>query len=63
MKKTLELLAAAGFGYLLNTETAKKGIKFLCNKIKEEMEKLKDKIEEKTTSDSDDNKDEFEDVK
>lgn len=55
---------AVGVGYLLNTETAKKGIKFLCDKLKEESEKLKNKIEEKTTSDSDeDNKDEFEDVK
>lgn len=61
MKKTLTILAAAGCGYLLNTETAKKGIKFLCNKIKEEAEKLKEKIEEKTTSD--DNKEESEDVK
>jgi len=56
---------AVGVGYLLNTETAKKGIKFLCDKLKEKSEKLKNKIEEKTTSDSDDedNKEEFEDVK
>ena len=56
---------AVGVGYLLNTETAKKGIKFLCDKLKEGSERLMNKIEEKTTSDSDDedNKEEFEDVK